>query len=297
MRIRLQRLGLIAVLFATLPAIAAPQQSPASRPPREHPRPERHEVRPHAHHADERVRPLSPHEMLGAQQQAASQTPALPPSASEPSPPQASAQQAAPSAPVPPQVTYENGLLSISATNSTLADVLNAVKSKTGADLELPANASRERVAVQLGPGPPRDVLSRLLDGSPYNYVLLGAPNQPDSLSQIVLTPASGSAAPAPGAAPVAVQNAPLPAEPADEEPEDQAANPPTQGQEAPPPPPGAAMPAEQNSPAEGAAPGAQTPQGNPVKTPEQLLQELQRMQQREQQQQPPRQPQQKPPQ
>ena len=90
--------------------------------------------------------------------------------------------------PVAPQVTYTGGLLTISAANSTLADILNAVKAKTGAKLDLPASAAQERVAVLLGPGNPRDVLSQLLHGSPFDYILLGSDRDPLTVTQIMLT-------------------------------------------------------------------------------------------------------------
>ena len=57
---------------------------------------------------------------------------------------------------VPPQVTYENNQLTIVASNSTLADVLRAVRKTTGADIDVPA--APERVVTHLGPGPARDV-------------------------------------------------------------------------------------------------------------------------------------------
>src|SRR5258707_285929 len=52
---------------------------------------------------------------------------------------------------VPPQVTYQNGLLTITAANSTLGDILRAVKKQTGADIEVPA--AHDRVVTNLGPG------------------------------------------------------------------------------------------------------------------------------------------------
>ena len=44
---------------------------------------------------------------------------------------------------VPPQVTFENNQLTIVAPNSTLADVLRAVRKQTGADIEVPAAPER----------------------------------------------------------------------------------------------------------------------------------------------------------
>src|SRR5579884_2692119 len=63
---------------------------------------------------------------------------------------------------VPPQVTYQNNQLTIIAPNSTLADILRAVRKQTGAEIEIPA--APERVVTHLGPGPARDVVADLLN-------------------------------------------------------------------------------------------------------------------------------------
>jgi hypothetical protein len=84
------------------------------------------------------------------------------------------------------QITFQNGLLGIRAENSTMADVLRAVQRATGASIEFPGFAS-ERVNVNLGPGPLRDIVMSLLDGSRYDYILL-ASQQPSSIERIVLT-------------------------------------------------------------------------------------------------------------
>ena len=55
--------------------------------------------------------------------------------------------------PTPPQVTYQNGLLTIDAKNSTLSQVLRAVQAQTGASVEMPSSAANERVMMQVGPG------------------------------------------------------------------------------------------------------------------------------------------------
>jgi len=86
----------------------------------------------------------------------------------------------------PPKVTFQDGQLTIEARNSTMGDVLNAVKQKTGAAVDMPA-ASSERVVGRFGPGSPRDVMAQLLNGSHYDYVLLGSPADPGALNKIVL--------------------------------------------------------------------------------------------------------------
>jgi hypothetical protein len=88
---------------------------------------------------------------------------------------------------VAPEVTYQNNQLTIVAPNSTLSDILRAVRKQTGADIEVP-NAP-ERVVTHLGPGSPRDVIADLLNGSRFNYVLLGAPENEALLTRVVLVP------------------------------------------------------------------------------------------------------------
>src|SRR5688572_3664332 len=104
----------------------------------------------------------------GAKKPAAVQTQPEPQQAPEPppTPEQMPAQ--------PPEVTYRNGLLSIVARNSTLADVMNAVRAQTGAAIETPPNAGGERVMSRLGPAPPQEVLAALLNGSGFDFVILG---------------------------------------------------------------------------------------------------------------------------
>jgi len=94
----------------------------------------------------------------------------------------------------PPKVSYQNGLLSIVAQNSTLGDILRDVHKLTGASIDVPPNAT-ERVVTKLGPGAPRDVLASLLNGSSFNYVMLGSSSDPTGVASVVLTtkPAAGT--------------------------------------------------------------------------------------------------------
>lgn len=179
-----------------------------------------------------------------------------------------------------PQVTFHNGQLTIIATNSTLGDILRGVRTQTGASVEIPGTAA-ERVAVRLGPGPARDVLASLLNGSHFNYVMLGSATDPTVVEKIILTskagtgPAGGSDAANPAGNPQIsgiLQQATDAPEEMQEDPaedandaENQPDNQVNQAEEQPQP----------------------QPDGQPViKTPEQLLQQLQRQQQIQQQQQ-----------
>ncbi len=174
---------------------------------------------------------------------------------------------------VPPRVSFHDGLLTIVAENSTLSDILRAVRTQTGAAVEVPPNAT-ERVVTHLGPGAPRDVLASLLNGSHFNYVMLGSPTNPDKVDRVILTSKSGSV-PNAGSGPMPPgENNPAPV-PIDE----------------PDPQPSvdiSEQPADDSS--ENAVSEENPPQQPPngqqqVKTPEQLLRELQMQQQQQQRQ------------
>ncbi|MGA9393465.1 MAG: hypothetical protein WBV69_23750 [Candidatus Sulfotelmatobacter sp.] len=160
---------------------------------------------------------------------------------------------------VPPQVTYESGLLTIVAPNSTLGDILRSVRKYTSADIEIPANAT-ERVATSLGPAPAREVMAELLNGSRFNYILLGSPADSNALVRVVLvaktpdTPTPAASNTVPGAQAVNAGEAPE-ADAAEENSAEDAADQAAAEEQSPPPD----------------QPG--------VKTPQQLLQEMQQRQ------------------
>jgi len=87
-----------------------------------------------------------------------------------------------------PVVTYEDGLLAIDADNTTLAEVLRLVGQKTGAVIALPAGGGLERIVEHAGPGEARQVLTQLLNGSHFNFVILSSQQYPYGPEQIVLS-------------------------------------------------------------------------------------------------------------
>jgi hypothetical protein len=89
----------------------------------------------------------------------------------------------------PAKVSFQGGLLTISAQNSTLGEILRDVRRLTGASIDIPqGSGASERVATHLGPGAPRDVLAGLLNGSSFNYVMLGSNSDPTAVSSVILT-------------------------------------------------------------------------------------------------------------
>jgi hypothetical protein len=165
---------------------------------------------------------------------------------------------------VAPQVSYQDGLLTIVAPNSTLGDILRGVRKHTSADIEIPPTAS-ERVVTRLGPGPAREVMAELLNGSHFNYILLGSPDNANLLVRVVLvaktsdTPAQPTVTANATPAPAVANNAGDAADAADAD-DDSGEDTSEATADTEPP----AAPADQ--------PG--------VKTPQQMLQEMQQRQQ-----------------
>ena len=211
--------------------------------------------------------------------------------------------------PQPPQVSYLNGQLTVISENATLGETLSAIQRQTGAVIDFPAGGTNEPVAVRMGPGAPREVLANLLNGSRFDYVIIGSSGVPGGVEHVILIPrsyAGGGGAvsevaqvqmvPSPdqqppdaaqpeGAEdqemPVAEEPSPQEAAQPDEQP-DQEVQQPQPGFPQPnvppqfPQPPGIAQPGQ---------PGYTGQNGQQVKTPELLLEELQRKQQLQQQQ------------
>jgi hypothetical protein len=149
------------------------------------------------------------------------------------------------------KVSWDSRGLSIDAANSSLLQILRDVTTATGVKVE-GVNAD-ERIFGAYGPGPARDVLSQLLQGSGYNVLMIGDQGQ-GTPRQILLSSRNGA-----GAQSVAgTNNANSPN--ADEDTDNDA-----EEQPQPPPPP-------------------MQPAGGPQHTPQQIMQEMQQRQQQMQQ-------------
>jgi hypothetical protein len=138
-----------------------------------------------------------------------------------------------------PQVVYQGGLLSIQVQGSTLAEVLQAVAKATGAAIEMPPASGQEPIVERTGPGPAREVLARLLNGSNFNFIILSAAESPHVLTHIMLSARGGGRpsaleAAAPASSLVAgpqLYGAGFSASPEDEEPSSEIASPAGQGE------------------------------------------------------------------
>lgn len=166
--------------------------------------------------------------------------------------------------PVPARVSFQNGLLTVQAPNSTLGDIFNGIRSRAGIQFEGGQGAG-DRVALTIGPAPADEVLRALLTGSRFDYVILGDANNPDLVQRVILTPRTGGPA---GTVTAALPPQGRPQQGSEDDDEDQ---PPSETVQPPPPQP----------------PPIQAPQqaGDSPKTTQQLLEELKQMQQQQQQQ------------
>jgi hypothetical protein len=86
------------------------------------------------------------------------------------------------------QVEFRNSMLRIDAENTTLRDALKAVSARTGAEIEFPAGELNERIFAHLGPGSAREVVSQLLNGSRFNYVILSSASEPHGITRLILS-------------------------------------------------------------------------------------------------------------
>ena len=121
---------------------------------------------------------------------------------------QPAVQQPVPEAPAPPpvpawpankeperaHVTWDSHGLKVEASNSSLQAVLREISTVTGARIE--GFSRDQRIFGTYGPGPAREVLSRLLDGSGYNVLMVGGTG--DAPPRQVLLSTAGAAGPQP---------------------------------------------------------------------------------------------------
>jgi hypothetical protein len=134
-----------------------------------------------------------------------------------------------PPPPPPPvvNVSFQNGTMSVTAERTNLAAVLTEIRKQTNAEIAIPAGAEQEPVIAKLGPGPVRDVVAALLNGSNYNFIIVGTDS---SLVRLLLSPKGSGAPYAPPPAPAAynptppqrIAPPPQPAQPAETMPQEQ---------------------------------------------------------------------------
>jgi hypothetical protein len=148
------------------------------------------------------------------------------------------------------EVSFHDGLLSISANRASLSEVLFAVHQRTGAEIAIPAGAEQEKVVGEFGPAPAPEVLSRLLNGSKFNFLIMSSSGDPRVVDQVILSPRADGPLPVQAARP---QPAPQAAEADDEA----ASEPPPPSPPVRPPPPMPNAAPSANGQAQPAAPAS----------------------------------------
>ena len=119
--------------------------------------------------------------------------PAEPTSATVTLEPANSASSAATPAPAenpvkPPMISWDGKELTIDADNSTLSEILLGIRARTGASIDMPPSTNAEKVFVHLGPAPIREVLSSLLYGTDFDYVIQASDTDERGLRSVTLT-------------------------------------------------------------------------------------------------------------
>ena len=162
--------------------------------------------------------------------------------------------------PVAATVQFHHGQLTIQAQNSTLLQTLQAITAQTG--MKIQGAPGNHRIFGVYGPGAPRAVLSELLSGFSFNYLLVGTASN-GAPQRLIL---AGGAA-----------STPEPSQPAQNI---QPAPPNPQPQFSPRLPFHPRRPALPPRPAEQAPRRTQTPANAPhtVPSPQQILKELEAM-------------------
>jgi hypothetical protein len=107
----------------------------------------------------------------------------------------------APPPPVPPAqqpanpatVDFNNGHLTVRAQNSSLVSILDQIQHRTGLAIE--GLNQDQRIYGQYGPGSIATTLTALLDGSGYDFVIVGGSGGHAAARLILSTPVSAGAA------------------------------------------------------------------------------------------------------
>jgi hypothetical protein len=93
-----------------------------------------------------------------------------------------------PPEPPPLLVSFQAGMLTITSNKASLSEILFAIHQRTGAEIAIPAGAEQEKVVAEIGPASAPEVLSRLLNGSKFNFLILSSATDPGTLDRVILS-------------------------------------------------------------------------------------------------------------
>ncbi|MBV8673794.1 MAG: hypothetical protein JOZ33_10200 [Acidobacteriaceae bacterium] len=112
----------------------------------------------------------------------------------------------------PPIAQVTDGKLTIRANGQEFASVLESVRSATGFTVEMPPGVNSEPVFLNVGPTSTAEALMALLDGTNYNYIIVGSERDPRAVKRLILTDRSSNGT---GTLVASSQGAPVPSQPA----------------------------------------------------------------------------------
>lgn len=101
-------------------------------------------------------------------------------------------------APPPPVAQVAGGQLMIHANGQGFASVLHAVGTASGVDIEMPAESAVDPVFMNMGPVSAKEALIALMDGTKYNYVMMGSRSDPGIVTRLILSERSSATVGAP---------------------------------------------------------------------------------------------------
>ncbi len=182
------------------------------------------------------------------------------------------------------EVTYAAGQLTVSASNSSLNQILREIGRITA--MKITGGVNDERVFGTYGPDTPAKVLIALLDGTGSNLLIVQAPKGSTAAApaELVLTPRHGGPTPpnpnAPGYNDAGDSEPENPAPRATDSPFRQPPSQPAMNAPGQMPPPNASNPASSTPPDPAATTPATTQEQSPngVKTPQQIYEQLLRL-------------------
>jgi hypothetical protein len=89
----------------------------------------------------------------------------------------------------PPALTYQAGRVDISVENGTYGQIFDWLKQQAGMTFEVPGEFRNQVLPlVSLRQMVLRDALVEILEGSDYDYILIGAPGNPANVRQLIIT-------------------------------------------------------------------------------------------------------------
>lgn len=182
------------------------------------------------------------------------------------------------------RVTNDGNQLMIQAKDCALSQILDAVRAKTGANIDVSGRTS-EHMTVKIGPGPARQVISSLLGWTDFDYVIQGPDGDSVTIQSIMLFPKTKSTQSATSGTPALGSNRqplagqrrtePVTPPPAQETPESEGAAPAQPTADAAPPTETTPIPTNYDR---SAANGASTPDSAGGKGTSEMIQDMQQL-------------------